>query len=192
MSCQEWIAEIVECARAGQDAPPALGAHLSRCPDCADRFDAERWLTGRMRMLRDAVADERSSPMRRARLMAEFDERHSASRRQVRRWLPIAAAAAVTVLAVALSWRTPAVTPPAATAPQEIADDNGFVAVPYAPPLAAGEYVRVVRTDLYAAALDRMGISVPFNSAEFRADVVMGEDGLPRAVRLVASDSVSN
>lgn len=60
-----------------------------------------------------------------------------------------------------------------------------FIAVPYAAPLATGEIVRVVRTDLYPEALASMGIDVnPAWSGDMAADVVVGEDGLPRAVRL--------
>jgi len=60
-----------------------------------------------------------------------------------------------------------------------------FIAVPYAAPLATGEIVRVVRTDLYPDALASMGIDVnPAWSGEMAADVVVGEDGFPRAVRL--------
>ena len=60
-----------------------------------------------------------------------------------------------------------------------------FIAVPYAAPLATGEIVRVVRTDLYPEALASMGIDVnPAWSGDMAADVVVGEDGFPRAVRL--------
>lgn len=66
------------------------------------------------------------------------------------------------------------------------ADSSGFVAVPYAPPLATGEFVSVVRTELQPTALARMGIYVDAGyAADIPADVVVGEDGLPRAVRLV-------
>jgi hypothetical protein len=68
---------------------------------------------------------------------------------------------------------------------EEPPDDNDFVAVPYAPPLATGEFVRVIRTELHPTALARMGIYVDAtNASEIPADVVVGEDGFPRAVRL--------
>jgi hypothetical protein len=63
-----------------------------------------------------------------------------------------------------------------------------FIAVPYAAPLATGEIVRVVRTDLYPEALASMGIDVnPAWSGNMSAEVVVGEDGFPRAVRLADS-----
>jgi hypothetical protein len=62
---------------------------------------------------------------------------------------------------------------------------DDFVAVPYAPPLAQGEIVRVVHTDLYPEALASLGIGLdPSSAGDTPADVVVGEDGIPRAVRI--------
>jgi hypothetical protein len=62
---------------------------------------------------------------------------------------------------------------------------DDFIAVPYAPPLATGELVRVVRTDLYPEALANMGIDLnPEWAGDMAADVVVGQDGFPRAVRI--------
>jgi hypothetical protein len=60
-----------------------------------------------------------------------------------------------------------------------------FIAVPYTPPLAQGELVRVVHADLYPEALASMGIDIdPASASNVPADVVVGEDGIPRAVRI--------
>jgi hypothetical protein len=204
--CKEWMAEIVESARAGGGVSPQLAAHLRQCPACEERFEAEQSLTVQLRLLRDETAGERSSSYRRARLLDEFDRLRPSPVRRRNQWmLPAAAAAAVVALAVGLSWRTPlpshGTQASAASdirtagydeAPDISPDDTDFVPVPYAPPLAAGEFVRVVRADLYAAALDRMGVSVPVTNGEFRADIVVGQDGLPRAVRLLGAENVSN
>jgi hypothetical protein len=62
---------------------------------------------------------------------------------------------------------------------------DDFIAVPYTPPLAPGEMVRVVHTNLYPEALASMGMAVnPLWAGNLAADVVEGEDGLPRAVRI--------
>ena len=63
-------------------------------------------------------------------------------------------------------------------------EDPDFVAVPYAPPLATGEFVRVVRTNLRPIALAGMGIYVDAGAGEIPAEVAFGEDGFPRAVRV--------
>ena len=60
-----------------------------------------------------------------------------------------------------------------------------FIAVPYTPPLAQGELVRVVHADLDPDALASMGIDIdPAWAGNVPADVVVGEDGIPRAVRI--------
>ena len=71
---------------------------------------------------------------------------------------------------------------------EELAGDSSeFIAVAYAPPLAAGEFVSVLRTELQPAALARMGIDVDTSYTNaIPADVVVGEDGFPRAVRVVS------
>ncbi len=74
-------------------------------------------------------------------------------------------------------------------APREQPDAfaEGFVPLPYADtygPLEAGEIVRV---QLGSAALESLGFSVAGADAgqQVLADVLVGQDGLPRAVRLV-------
>jgi hypothetical protein len=104
-----------------------------------------------------------------------------------------AAAVLLLTIAVGYGWRTTrrpvaieASVAEAALPADEQIDDNGFVAVPYAPPLATGEFVRVVRTELQPIALAHMGIYVDAaDSSEIPADVMLGEDGFPRAVRVV-------
>jgi hypothetical protein len=62
---------------------------------------------------------------------------------------------------------------------------DDFIAVPYTPPLAQGELVRVVHADLYPEALASMGFDIdPAWASDVPADVVVGEDGIPRAVRI--------
>ena len=74
---------------------------------------------------------------------------------------------------------------------QELLAENGFVPVPYAAPLAPGEFVEVVQRDLTPAALARMGFLIQTASAnEVTTEVAVGEDGLPRAVRVPESFGV--
>jgi hypothetical protein len=69
---------------------------------------------------------------------------------------------------------------------------DNFIALPYALPLAPGEMVSVVRSDVNPEVLANMGIDVDpawqsGDSDDIAADVVLGQDGLPRAVRIVAA-----
>ena len=195
-NCRKWTAEIVERVRAGSQPGADLRQHLRECPHCRERREDEQKLTAQFHALRDAVAARLGADARRSRILAEFDAVHQRpaarpSRLLSWRWA-LAAAAAVLLIVGAVAargiYRLPGagqstVAQVAATAD---GDNNGFVAIPYAPPLAAGEFVSVVRTEIQPTALANMGFYVDAGYASpIPADVVMGEDGVPRAVRLV-------
>jgi hypothetical protein len=180
-----------------------LEAHLVDCERCADWWEAERALSSELRELRMARAGERSRDVWRQRLMAEFGRSDHSSARSWVRWGWIPASAALLVLASAQVWLGMPSRDVAAqlslqnedlasAGSPDMGEDNGFIPVPYALPLATGETVRVVRRELNGAELVRMGIDLPGAYAadladEFEADVVVGEDELPRAVQLVST-----
>lgn len=65
------------------------------------------------------------------------------------------------------------------------AESEGFMAVPFVPPLATGEMLRVVHTQLNPAELASLGVSVdPAWTTQLPADLLLGQDGMPRAVRV--------
>lgn len=127
-------------------------------------------------------------PAREAALLAAFDafHAHRARRRHVgvSAW---AAAAALVAITVSLNWlvmRGPRhVDAVAPGAPQDLA---GFVAWPGAgawPPLESGSLMRV---DLPVSLLPTLGLSAPSSAGGVvAADIVVGQDGFARAVRLV-------
>jgi hypothetical protein len=121
--------------------------------------------------------------------MREFDLAHQSVIPAPLKWLLSAAAVLLLTIAIGYSWRNaqrPAAMEASMDASEELADDNGFVAIPYAPPLAAGEFVRVVQMDLQPIALAHMGIYVDAEDfSDIPAEVLLGEDGFPRAVRVV-------
>jgi hypothetical protein len=117
------------------------------------------------------------------------------------RWALAVAAALVLTVGVGSIWRGggwgvgPGLRPAGSTAGAGAGADSaeaeapeaseGFVAVPYAAPLAPGEFVRVVHAELGSVELARMGVFIDdFDAGEVPADVVVGEDGFPRAVRV--------
>ena len=162
--------------------------------DYRELNQAERTLVEPMQRIRAAVGGARSPEYRKRELLQEFGRiRHPAPRFH---WAFSAAASVLLALAAGLMWRT--ATPLAERAAVDIvsaeaADFTEFAPVPYAPPLASGEMVTVVRTELHAAALDRMGIVVPGMSGnDFQAEVMLGQDGLPRAVRVLADQKLEN
>lgn len=194
MTCRESAVELVECARAGQLPGAELQAHLVACPRCRERWEDERRLTAHFRIMRDAVA-RRPSMARREQLMREFEHAHAGGFRAVWRWALNAAAILLVVVAVVYDWhhhRRPAGNV-AHQAADFVWDESDFVAVPYALPLAPGEFVRVVRTQLDPVALAGMGVDIEAaDGAEIPADVLFGEDGLPRGVRVLPETGFLN
>ena len=195
MTCRESSLEIVDRVRRGAPAGQALANHLAECPHCAERWEAEMELGRGMRDLRSAVMRMRSTPDARARLMAEFDERQRHA--HMHRWLVWAMAAITTLLLVGalkqVRWAGRGAAPrtvqmEADRNAEDLMAENGFVPVPYAAPLAPGEFVEVVQRDLTPAALARLGFVIQAGySSDVTTDLMVGEDGLPRAVRVPES-----
>lgn len=197
MTCSERMVELVECAR-HQTAPEReLRAHLSICARCSERWDREQQLTAQFQAMRTR-ASLQSRNNHRESLMRDFARTHRRPAMPTWAWALGAAAA----LLLAVFWGheagkrngktvSPAVRIHGETVLYEASADasalssDDFIAVPYTPPLAPGEMVRVVHADLYPEALASMGVEVdPSWAGDLSADVVVGEDGLPRAVRI--------
>ncbi|HEY4363909.1 MAG TPA: hypothetical protein VGN17_23270 [Bryobacteraceae bacterium] len=70
-------------------------------------------------------------------------------------------------------------------------EDRPFIPIPYVAPLDPYERAEVVRMDLPVSALIAAGMQIDADDAgaSVQADVLVGQDGRPRAVRLV---SISN
>jgi len=138
-------------------------------------------------------------PAREADLLAAFDAYHARPRRRagVPAW---AAAAALVVLAISLNWLVVSRSQPgfekttpgdpssgaSLTWAEPVSDFAGFVAWPGAsawPPFESGSLMRV---ELPVSMLPALGLSAPSSAVGVvPADIVVGQDGLARAVRLV-------
>jgi len=200
VDCRNRMVEVVESARTGLQPDAELQKHLRECPRCRDRWDDEQRLSAEIRIMRADAAAQRRSEVRREAIMHEFELQHgTVMRRPFKLALGIAAILLLTV-ALGLVWRnsrpadadaqnarrTPAGNVFAESGLLEkLPEDDDFIAVPYVPPLAPGEFVKVIRTELRPNALARMGIYVDASLGEMPADVVFGEDGFPRAVRVL-------
>jgi hypothetical protein len=189
MDCGEWVFEIVERAREGSTPGLGLREHLNACPGCSVRWEDQSRLREALQAAK-AVASQPRPAARRDEILREFERMHPRVSHRWPRWA--LAAAAMLVLTFGLGrvlWNGahPGTPPTPNIASFDDADENnGFVAVPYAPPLAANEMVSVVRTELEPTALARLGILVDASYGnEIPAEVEVGEDGLPRAVRVI-------
>jgi len=194
MNCRTAAERLVECARQ-RGAPDAfLRAHLIACDACRERWAAERDLTVSLQWMRVRAARQRSSRQSREALMEKFSATHRTA--PPVRWLWAVAAAAV-ILFGAVLFRDVTLKPHGPEFPAPLAsvsgpaeeqadpDAEGFMAVPYVPPLAPGELVRVVHRQLQPTELLSLGVNVdPTLTSELPADLLLGADGFPRAVRV--------
>jgi hypothetical protein len=139
-------------------------------------------------------------PAREAALLAAFDAHQLAPLAQRRRrvetrgrwdyWSMAGLAAAAAVL-IAIGIGSPPGSPATSPALSERSESKGqspgeFVMVPGAAALPEIESGSLVRIDLPVSALPALGIMPPSGAvARVKADLIFGQDGLPRAVRLV-------
>jgi hypothetical protein len=145
-------------------------------------------LTKALEQLKETV-NTGAPPEIEAALKLEFDRvrRHA----RIRRWSIAAGAVAAAALALMLAPRPgPAESPtqPATVAAGAAASEQPFIPIPYVAPLGPYERGEVVRMALPVAALLSAGLRVetadPSGFAE--ADIIVGQDGSPRAVRLIS------
>jgi hypothetical protein len=145
-------------------------------------------LANAIKQLKQETANAGAPSWVEAAVKLEFDRVQKRERMQ--RWSIAACAVAVAVFVLMLVPRpkpasapTPAPQPNAAAAPEQ-----PFIPIPYVAPPGPYERVEVVRMDLPVAALLSAGLRVETAdpSGFAQADVVVGQDGSPRAVRLIS------
>ena len=186
--------------------------HAQSCDSCTARLAQARSLTAGLRALRAGHGEEGAPPRVEAMLRSAFlrNQWQIARTRTMRRWTAVGIAAALLITGGFASrrlWTTQgpaeiARTKPAVktAAPQTSlpavetqtagarSDDEfpaDFQAYPAGGAIMPFESGEVVRVSLSGSALVAMGFPVDGDRAgdRFTADVLVGEDGLPRAIR---------
>ncbi len=194
-NCQDHQDALLDTARAIDGdgiATEALAAHLHECGDCRTRMAREQALTDGLRRVAHSVSDAPPLDALETRLLNAFGVVHpaasvidtSSSRR--RTWM--AAAAAVVIVIGGLTWQrmNPADGAAPVSSPPNVVAGSEFVPWPGAASLPAFESGQLVRTELPASVLPLLGL-VPAGTVtenKVLADVLIGQDGLARAVRL--------
>lgn len=159
----------------------------------------ERDLADALRRLNGAVVVPPIEPAREATLLAAFDAA-SARRRQPGRQYWFMAALATAAAALIAVGVTPALTgrhgplpagaaphrPPATHRDVQLQPPSDFIPIPGASALPPMESGTLVRVDLPASVLPSYGLTPPpGRTASVTTDLIVGQDGLPRAVRIV-------
>ena len=181
MTCRQWTPDVIDFARGvalHRSRETAVAEHLRSCASCAALADRERAMSAALKRL---AADEIVPPpndVRLGRLLAAFDAPRPAASR-VKLVVELSLAATVLIVAgLSVGWRSDALKPAAsgvvAVTPAPAANaETGFVVLPGAqalPRLESGEVIRV---------------ELPSADGAIQADVLIGQDGLARAVRFV-------
>ena len=190
MNCEEYWNES-----AGPEPAVDFDAHLAACPSCASRYAAGRPVVEGLRLLAADGKRVSAPPRVEAHLLRAYRARYGqplAPARDSRYWW--AAAAAAVLLAAGAFWigeRPPRPALVAANAPLAAAvvneDDAGFIPLPGAAGATQDDDVDLVRVELPRSAVTALGI--PANdfgdAASVEAEVLVGPDGMARAVRFL-------
>jgi len=174
-----------------------------------DERSIERNLTDALRRLNAATVVPPADPAREAALMAAFDVEHgsapalseqseSKGRRDYWYLSGLAAAAAVLIavlLPAARAGRQPHPSggiqathkPPSPRSGVQLEPPSEFVIVPGAAGLPMMESGTLIRMDVPVSMLPSLGVTPPAtgHATVVTADLIVAQDGLPRAVRLV-------
>lgn len=173
---QEWMEEA---------ARQSAEAHVVACATCQRRVLQERELEAAMAELRrerDAVAAPAGVQIS---VMAEFRARRN--KRMIhdpRAWWTLAAAAVVAIAFLLMPARAPKREP-------LITESNGyateFIPLRFGRAAEPNEMLQVIRIRLPARELTRLGVPLPPDLARstVKADVLLGEDGVAKAIRFV-------
>jgi len=212
MNCHEFWDDLPQ---KGRDITPAQAAHLAECAACAAEWAPHRALAAGLRSLAEEWRKVEAPPRVEAGLAAAFRAHagftagHSPARSW---WTPVFAWAAAMAGTIALATVLMRGYQPAPAGPGRVAsprhtvqspvemavldadsDDDtsalgeGFVRLPNAPRIEPNDDYNVVRVELPGSAMIDAGIALGEDQAAetVLADVALGPDGTPRAVRLV-------
>ena len=152
------------------------------CPNCT-LVARRRELAPAMRGLARRVAAVEPPAELESALLAEFDQVHR--RRTTRGWVAAFGALAACLLAGALLVRQQPPAAPLASTPMKNAEPASFLPIPYTQPIQPYERVMVVQTYVPVTALIAAGFQVRSSDpgASVQADVMVSQDGRPRAIR---------
>jgi hypothetical protein len=167
-----------------RDSTPALERHLEACADCRQQSVRLSAVSGKVAEHAAALLDCHSAVRQRRTLIAALERQAETppfawSAVTVRAAL---AAAACVILAVGLS---SVVSKPPTGAPQMAGDV--FIALPYSDESLSGEGAVVLQVELprSAVALAGMPVSDGPSDGRVKAEVMVGADGLARAIRFL-------
>lgn len=208
MRCQRYRETVVAHARsaAGPGELEEALAHLQTCASCRQALAVQQELTAELRELAALSRSELPSDALETRLLAAFEQHRAAMTKPARggagtlgfarrRWVMWPAAAGLAVAAGAVGWLIVARPPhraaaPAPAPPAGVVELVGFQPLPQAVTLPDFDSGEIVRTEIAVTALPVYGVGIPPGAAggAVKVDLLVGQDGYPRAIRLVTEE----
>jgi hypothetical protein len=184
MSCQLWKPVLFDFARGITTAQTHEALlHVHEYPECALMLEQQQDLTG---LLREAAAEpDRENIEVPANLLAAFRTKQVHENSRTVSW--IRAAIFVIVMLGGWMWyRAHHFEAPKATSASH-QEDGEFIPLQYAE--NPSNSFQVVRVELGSSDLQQLGFpGVPeWENRPIKADIVVGEDGLPHAIRFVTA-----
>lgn len=184
MSCQLWKPVLFDFARGITSAQTdeAL-SHASRCTDCALILDQQQQLT---ELLRSVAEPNQAINRVPENLMSTFRANQISKSSRSITW--IRAAILVIVMLGGWMWyRTHHFEVPK-TISSSHHDDGEFIPLQYAE--NPSNSFQVVRVQLGSSDLQQLGFPATpeWENRSVKADIVVGEDGLPHAIRFVTAE----
>ncbi len=204
MNCPDFEQIVTELARGSNEQSSGRDAlvHARECNRCGRRLAEEQTLARAFTEVAASFGAEKAPPRVEKTLLAAFRQTRPAAISRSRgtasgwnRWAVSAAAASVLIAtAAAVLWMAPepqsnvpaAGIAEAAPAAATVAD---FLPLLYAEPINPWEHGRVVRVRLPGSALVHLGLPMNMAAASqlVDANILLGEDGMARGVRLVTT-----
>jgi anti-sigma factor RsiW len=181
------------------ELPPGEAAevrkHLQACPECLARFRSVQDVSAALAQYSDTVPEPADAVNSRAALLAALREKEIREPMPARSagWLRMvpALAALVLVTTAVLMWKQPGrrIVSPQPSPVQRASDRavNPFIALPYSDENLSPEGAVVIQVEVPRSALLLAGMPVTASQADglVKAEVVLGADGLARAIRFV-------
>jgi anti-sigma factor RsiW len=181
MTCRQLIPDVIDFARGmalDRSQEAAVVEHLHSCASCAALTERERAMSAALRQVERDLRVSDQNELRLVRLMAAFDApRRPASRVKLAVELSLAASVLI-VAGLSVGWKSDAPKPAAseriaAPAVSRVYADSAFTVLPGADALPRFEHGEVIR------------VEIPSAGGVIEAEVLIGQDGLARAARLV-------
>jgi hypothetical protein len=203
MNCQEFWDTMPELDSSESGAQ----AHLNECSACAARMGRQRELATGLVAMRERYRRMGAPSRVESRLLSAFRTGAGIAPAPLRPgWAPVLVWAAACMVLFGLAVLVirgghPVVQQPAPSQGTELAaaagaetdsDYDGFIPLPNAGRLSDTEDVNVVRVEVPRSAMIALGLEVsPERASELvAADVMLGPDGLARAVRFLDSEGL--